>query len=139
MMTKSQNIDDDDDDVRQDRVVRENPILRTYPLDKIAISIIGAVLLFMFTQLWSIASKINSLELANAELKGQVTQLLPHITQFVEKGSLTAQRTEIMVANLVERINKFEDFMSKGRRFTAEDGDRLEKRIERLEHNPDKK
>ena len=139
MMTKSQNIDDDDDDVRQDRVVRENPILRTYPLDKIAISIIGAVLLFMFTQLWTISARISSLEVIQAELKGQLVFLLGNITTFTEKGSQTAQRTEIMVANLVERINKFEDFMSKGRRFTAEDGDRLEKRIERLEHNPDKK
>jgi hypothetical protein len=139
MMTKSQNIDDDDDDVRQDRVVRENPILRTYPLDKIAISIIGAVLLFMFTQLWTISARISSLEVIQAELKGQLVFLLGNIATFTEKGSQTAQRTEIMVANLVERINKFEDFMNKGRRFTAEDGDRLEKRIERLEHNPDKK
>lgn len=104
-----------------------------FRLDKIALTIIGFVLTFLFGQMWTLSAKINELDVRQAETRGQLTALSASINNLVERGSQTAQRTEVLVQQLMDRTQRYEDFMAKGRRFTADDGDKLEKRIERLE------
>lgn len=106
---------------------------RAYRLDKIAIAIIGLVITFMFGQLWTLTVKLTDLEIRQAEVKGQVGAMISSMNSLVDKGSQTAQRTEVLVQQLMDRTQRYEDFMNKGRRFTADDGDKLERRIERLE------
>ena len=106
---------------------------RAYRLDKIAIAIIGLVITFMFGQLWTLTIKLTDLEIRQSEIKGQVSTMMQSISNLVDKGSQTAQRTEVLVQQLMDRTQRYEDFMNKGRRFTADDGDKLERRIERLE------
>lgn len=119
---KSQDDDADNGGLRQ-----------AYRLDKIAIAIIGVVLTFMFGQMWTLTLKLNDLEIRQAETRGQVQQIVGSMNNLVEKGSQTAQRTEVLVQQLLDRTQRYEEFMAKGRRFTADDGDKLERRIERLE------
>lgn len=109
-----------------------------FRLDKIALTIIGFVLTFLFGQMWTLTGKLNELDVRQAETRGQITAMSASINNLVERGSQTAQRTEVLVQQLMDRTQRYEDFMAKGRRFTADDGDKLERRIERLEGNPSK-
>lgn len=124
MMMARRDADQDDDN---------GALRQAYRLDKIAIAIIGLVITFMFGQLWTLTVKLTDLEIRQAEMKGQVGSMINAMSSLVDKGSQTAQRTEVLVQQLLERTQRYEDFMSKGRRFTADDGDKLERRIERLE------
>ena len=117
-------------------------LLKSYKLDKFASIIMGVVITFIFGQLWvfkdDFKNKTQELELRQAEMRGQMSMLLGQIQTLMDKGSLTAQRTEVLVQSMTDRLQKYEQFMNAGRRFTADDGDKLEKRIDRLEQNQKK-
>lgn len=116
---------------------------RNYRLDKIASIIMGVVITFIFSQLWLIKDEFGKrsqdIELRQAEIRGQMSMLMGQMQTLIDKGSQTAQRTEVIVQQLAERMQKYDAFISQGRRFTADDGDKLEKRIERLEQSPPQK
>jgi|MudIll2142460700_1097286.scaffolds.fasta_scaffold183243_2 seryl-tRNA(Sec) selenium transferase len=106
---------------------------RELRLDKIAVAVVVSALTAFGGILWSLRSDVSQLELKNAELKGAQTTILSTLADIQSKGSATAQRTEILVMGLQDRFGKIEDFMSRGPRFTRDDGDRIEKRLEKIE------
>lgn len=121
----------------------ERKFSRLAVLDKVAMTIIATILSFVIAQLWHINKEFGdvalNLELKFAGLQGEQKQILNALSNLVDNGSHSAQRTEVMVQALTDRMNRFEDFMSKGRRFTADDGDKLEKKVDKNFENLDER
>lgn len=102
----------------------------------IFVSVTGAmfsVMVLLGTYIYGVESRVKNLEVMFAESRGVQQSILDQVRSISSGGSATAQRTEVVVTEMSTRLAKLEDFMARGPRFTAEDGARLERRLERLE------
>ncbi len=87
----------------------------------------------MFGAVWSTKSEPSQLEVKLAQVHGNAEAAASYLKDLMERGSSTAQRLEVIVKGIDERLAKLEDFASRGPRFTKDDGDRLERRVTLLE------
>lgn len=133
-MVRSKIVEDEEDNFE---TASERKFSRLAIVDKIAMACIAAILSFILTQIWAVKNEFaeitKSLEIRYAEIVGEQKQIVETLKMLVTNGSHSAQRTEVLVQGLESRMTRFEEFMNKGRRFTADDGDKLEKRIGNLE------
>ncbi len=133
-MVKSKVLENEEEEFE---TVAEKKFSRLAVIDKVAMACIAAILSFIVTQLWVVKTDFGEitkkLEIQYAEMLGEHKQIAETLKLLVANGSQSAQRTEVLVQGLETRMTRFEEFMNKGRRFTADDGDKLEKRVERLE------
>lgn len=102
-------------------------------LDKIALGVLTALMATMFSQLWVVHSNVTELEIKIAELKGVQSHISDMFKSIIEKGSPSAQRAEESIKGLKDRFQILEEWVTKGPILKREDGDRLERRVERLE------
>lgn len=118
---------------RDERERIEQKVDRFMVGERAAAWLVGAVVMFIFANLWMMKSEIGQLQSAMAELRGQQTILIQSVHDFSERGSATAQQLKVMTEDIRERISTMESWMHKGDILKKDDWIRLESRVRDLE------